>query len=759
MAKNLIFMRKILLSLFLLATFALKANTNTFNPPDEGMWLPMFVERLNYVDMAEMGLQLTPDEIYSINNSSLKDAVVGLSGGSTGGFFCTGEIVSDEGLMFTNHHCGYNSINELSTPENNYLEDGFWAYTKEEELPVEGLAASFLIRMDNVTDSIIPFLHDTLSESARSAKVQEISSRLENAASEDGKYNVNVKSFFGGNEYYLFVYETYHDVRFVGAPPSSIGKYGGDTDNWMWPRHTGDFSIFRVYMANDGSPAEYSEDNVPLKPRYHIPISLEGIEDGDFAMIWGFPGGTERYMTSYGIDYTINVFNPTIIDVFGTRLSILKESMDADQKVKLKYASDYASGMNTYKYMIGQTKALKDLNVKGKKEKIEKEFTAWLDKDPEDKEKYGEALDMISKGYEEMKTAAIPFYYNLFIGFRGTEIMQAAMQASRLYRYMNAETKDELEANQPLIDQQIENLKESAKEFYKDYDIYMDMKIFEALLKLYVEKVPKTEWPPYLAELVEDYKGDISELTVNVYEESIFSTREKVEKFLDKPKLKTLEKDPIFQLMMSMRSSFMASQPEYQKIQQAIGKGDRLFIAGLRELYPDKVFYPDANSTMRLTYGSVMDYYPADAVHYNYYTTLKGVMEKEDPNSDEFIVDEKLKELYKKKDYGRYGEDGKLITCFLTTNDITGGNSGSPVFNGNGELIGIAFDGNWEAMSGDIFFENELQRCINVDIRYVLFIIDKFAGAQNLIDELSIAKKKPEPKKITVDREAVMKEE
>jgi len=751
----LIFMRNILLSLFLLGTFALNANSVT--PPDEGMWLPMFVERLNYVDMAEMGLQLTPDEIYSINNSSLKDAVVGLSGGSTGGFFCTGEIVSDKGLLFTNHHCGYNSINKLSTPENNYLEDGFWAYSLAEELPVEGLAASFLIRMDNVTDSIIPFLSDTLSESARAAKIQEISSRLENGASEDGKYNVNVKSFFGGNEYYLFIYETYTDVRFVGAPPSSVGKFGGDTDNWMWPRHTGDFSIFRVYMAPDGSPAAYSEENVPLKPKYHIPISLDGIEDGDFAMIWGYPGGTERYMTSYGIDYTVNIFNPVIIDIFGARLKIWKSVMDTDPKVKLDYASAYAGGMNTWKYMIGQNKALQDLDIYGRKKELEEKFVAWLDKNPDAKEKYGDVLNMIKEGYAAQNEIAIPFYYSIIAGLQGTQIIEAAQQARGLYKLLD--DKENADANKEIIEESIAELKTAADEFFKDYNLYMDREVFKALMGLYTQKVNKENWPAFLAVLMDEYNGNIDQMTVNVYEETVFSTREKVDKFLGKPKTKTLDNDPVYQLMLSFRDELMKNRMAFMESQEMIGKGDRLFIAGLREMYPDKVFYPDANSTMRLTYGSVMDYYPADAVHYNYYTTLKGVMQKEDPNSDEFIVDPKLKELYENKDYGRYWVNGELITFFLTTNDITGGNSGSPVFNGNGQLIGIAFDGNWEAMSGDIFFETELQRCINVDIRYVLFIIDKFAGAQNLIDELNIVQSQQKPKETKQEAEKVLMEE
>ncbi len=748
-------MKRLLTILLLGCSVSLTAGT--FTPPDEGMWLPMFVERLNYVDMAEMGLQLTAEEIYSINNSSLKDAIVGLSGGGVGGFFCTGEIVSDKGLMFTNHHCGYNSINELSTPEHNYLEDGFWARTIDEELSVDGLAASFLIKMDNVTDSILPFLSDTMTEGARSAKVQEISDRLENALSEDDKYNVVVRSFFGGNEYYRFVYETYTDVRFVGAPPAAIGKYGGDTDNWMWPRHTGDFSIFRVYSSPDGSPAEYAEENVPFKPKSHIPISLNGVEEDDFAMIWGYPGGTDRYMTSAGIEYNINVFNPSLIEIFGKKLEIWKKAMDADKKVKLELASQYASTANGWKYFIGQTQALIDLKVYDRKVELEEKFTKWVNNNPDRKEKYGEALTIIGEGYDNLSKMAKPFFYAVLAGYQGADIIGAARQANGLYGLL--EDKKQIKANEEAINETVASLKESAEEFYSTYNVATDMEMFTAMIKLYMANVAQDQWPEYLQLMMAKFKGNTEEFVVTAFEKSVFSTREKAMAFLDNPKFKILDNDPMFQVMLGFRGKLITNSGPFNQYQASIGKGDRLFIDGLRKMYPDKVFYPDANSTMRLTYGTVMDYYPADAVHYNYFTTLAGVMEKEDPDSDEFIVPEKLKELFQKKDYGRYGQDGKLITCFLTTNDITGGNSGSPVINGNGELIGIAFDGNWEAMSGDIIFENELQRCINVDIRYVLFIIDKFAGAQNLIDELTIIKKTPQIKEQKQDKGVVMVEE
>lgn len=748
-------MKRLLLLLFVVISLNLGART--LSTPDEGMWLPMLIERLNYVDMEEMGLQLTPEELYSINNSSIKDAIVGLSNdGPAQGFFCSGGIVSDKGLLFTNHHCGYYAITNLSTPEHNYLQDGFWAYSMDEELHADGLKVSFLEKIMDVTDSIVPFLSDTLSEAARAAKVQEFSSRLENEYSEDGKYDVTVKSFFGGNEYYLFVYLTYPDVRFVGAPPASIGKFGGDTDNWEWPRHTGDFSIFRVYTAPDGSPAEYSEENIPMEANYHLPVSLDGVEDGDFAMIFGYPGGTDRYMTSYGIQYNLDVFNPAIINIFGKKLEAWKKNMDMDPKVKLELASTYASGANTWKYFIGQTKGLKNLNVYDRKKKLEDKFTAWLEENPAKKDQYGEALILINKGYEQQKQSAKPLYYGLFCGLQGSELNSAVGRLNPLYKLID--DKEELEMNEAAIQETTQRLLEAADEFYKNYNLPTDMDLYRTMIKLYMANIPNNLWPEYLQEMMKKFKGDVDQFVAWAYEKSILPTKEKMVEFLNDPKFKKIEDDPI----MHLRNAFLSQVQQYGALYNQAGSqitaGDRLFIAGLREMYPDKVFYPDANSTMRVTYGTVQSYFPADGIQYMHYTTLAGVMEKEDPNSEEFIVPEKLKELYKKKDYGRYAEDGKLITCFLTTHDITGGSSGSSLMNGKGELIGLAFDGNWEAMSGDIAFETELQRCINVDIRYVLFIIDKFADAQNLIDELTIHQSKHKKEQMSGLQKDIMKE-
>jgi hypothetical protein len=724
-------MRKTTLLLCGLALITLESFA--FTPPDEGMWLPMFVDRLNYVDMEKMGLKLTAEEIYSINNSSLKDAIVGLSNGpAPGGYFCTGEIVSDQGLMFTNHHCGYDIIQQHSSLEHDYLNDGFWAKSFSEELVNEDLSASFLISMDNVTDSIIPFLSDTMSESDRRSKVKEIRDRLQKALSEDGKYNVVVSSFFEGNEYYRFVYQVYEDVRLVGAPPSAIGKFGGDTDNWMWPRHTGDFSIFRVYSAPDGSPAKYSADNIPMKPKHHLPVSLKGVKKDDFAMIWGYPGTTNRYITSAGLKYNLENYNPAMIDLLGKRLEIMKEDMDADRNVDIKYASTYASLANYWKYLIGQTKGVKRQRVMDKKIAIEKDFINWIEADQTRKEKFGNIFTDLDNGYKNLSGYIGPLMY-MSLGLLGPDIINYSQEFSQLEQQL-ADMKENPEAPKETINL----LKEGIKDHFKDYNAPTDQKILAGMFAMYDKGIPADQQPDFFKEIKAGCKGDFNAYAAEVFEKSIFSCPDKVNAFLDKPSAKKLSKDPAYILGGKVMEGLMAASGNYRKAQTGINKSNRLFIAGLREMHPTKVYYPDANSTMRLTYGSVQEYVPADAVEYDYVTYLSGIMEKEDPTNDEFIVPEKLKELYKNKDFGRYGKDGDLVVGFLTTNDITGGNSGSPVINGNGELIGLAFDGNWEAMSGDLAYETTVQRTICVDIRYVLFVIDKYAGATNLINELTI---------------------
>ncbi|MDD2964935.1 MAG: S46 family peptidase [Bacteroidales bacterium] len=728
-------------SVLLLAAPIAKAGT-----PDEGMWLPMFVERLNYVDMQKMGLKLTPEELYSINNSSLKDAIVGLASGSAPyGYFCTGEIVSNQGLMFTNHHCGYNNLQEHSSVEHDYLTNGFWAMSFEEELPNPGLTASFLHRMEDVTQQIVSQLSDTMSEATRAAKIQEISEEIQEKAKEGGKYDPVVHSFFGGNEFYLFVYVTYRDVRLVGAPPSSIGKFGGDTDNWMWPRHTGDFCIFRVYSAPDGSPAAYNKENVPLKPRHHLPVSLKGVQKDDYAMIWGYPGSTDRYLSSYGVEQAINESNPTTVKIRDKKLALMKEDMNSDPRINIMYAAKHAGTANYWKYYIGQTRMLKRLKVADKKRATEAEFLKWVEQSPERKAKYGDALKLIADGYDQLKLTNLTSVYLSEAVFQGPEIIFFAMRTGGMAATLEALKKAKKEEKAKLVEKlqkTIEGQKRRAADFYKDFNMPTDRKQFAGLMEMYYNNVPADQRPAVFGQLEGKFKGDFKAWANYLYEKSLFASREKFEAFLADPDYKTLTRDPFFDMATKFRLSIMSINAMQEPAQEKIGKGNRLFIDALRQMYPDRKFAPDANSTMRVSYGSVQDYYPGNAMHYDLITTLDGVMEKEDPSNDEFVVDPKLKALWEKKDFGRYGieinGEKQLVTCFLTTNDITGGNSGSPVINGNGELIGLAFDGNWEAMSGDIAFEPQLQRTICADVRYVLFVIEKIGECNRLINEMTL---------------------
>ena len=698
---------------------------------DEGMWVPLLINK-NIAEMQKMGFKLTAEDIYSINHSSLKDAVVIFGGG------CTGEIVSPKGLLFTNHHCGYSSIQKVSTPEHNYLENGFKASTLDEEIPIEGLTVKFLIYMQDVTQEMHNGMEKGMSADEQEALLKDnMKSLVENATKRNG-YNAVVKPLFGGNNYYLYVYQTYRDVRLVFTVPQSIGKFGADTDNWMWPRHTGDFSVFRVYMAPDGSPAPYSSKNVPLKPKKYLPVSIAGIEEGDFAMIMGNPGRTERYLSSYGVKLALDQTNMTIVDIRAEKLRIMKESMDTNDVIRLQYASKYARISNYWKYYIGQTKGLKKLHVLEKKQDEEEAFREWLNKNPQEKLKYGDALDLLKEAYDVIGQYNLAkIYYREAIS-RGPEILRYAHSFKKLKDMM-------ADKNTPAgsINKELEKLKAGVSKQFKDYNLIIDRNIYAAMMKMYNENVPLDQQPVLLTDMHTKYKGDWSAYAAEVYKKSIFDNPQKVKDFLAKPKLKTLEKDPALQAAIAFYDEYQNVKGKTKEAEKELKKGHKLYIAGLMAMYPNKNFYPDANFTMRVTYGTVKGYSPSDAVYYNYYTTLKGVMQKENPKSWEFTVPKKLKELYETKDYGRYGQDGEMRVCFLTNNDITGGNSGSPVMNANGELIGLAFDGNWEAMSGDIAFEPKLQRTINVDIRYVLFLIDKFGGAKNLIEELTIVDKKP----------------
>ncbi|WP_321319918.1 S46 family peptidase [Labilibaculum sp.] len=703
---------------------------------DEGMWLLSLLNK-NVAEMKAKGLKLSADDIYNINNSSLKDAIVGLgTEGRPFRHFCTGEIISDQGLFLTNHHCGFNALQSHSTTEHDYLSDGFWAYNKKEELTNPEITASILVRMEDVSEKVLSNVTDEMTEEERYKAIEKVAVELEKKAEEGTDYKANVKSMFEGNQYFLFVYMIYKDVRLVGAPPQSMGKFGGDTDNWMWPRHTADFSMFRIYTGPDGKPAGYSDNNIPLKPNHHLPVSAKGVEEQDFAMIMGFPGTTDRYLTSFGLEETMKITNQNRYDIRTLKLDIMKKDMLKDAKVRIQYAAKHAQSANYWKYSNEQNKALTKLNTIGNKIEIEKEYLEWANKKSKREAKYGKALEMIAQVYAERKEIMNSSSYLREALLSGAEMPIFAIQLGGLKSLLEAETQD-AEA----IEKTITGLRHAAEGFYKDYNAPTDQKLMAGMYKMYAANIAAEQQPEIFKTFTEEYNNDFNKLASDVYSNSIFATSESFNKFLDDPKLETLENDIAFKIGNSIITKYKEIRAELSKGSDQLQKGKRLFVDGLMQINKKKNLAPDANSSIRLTYGNVGGYTPKDGVYYKHFTTLKGVMEKEDPTNDEFVVPAKLKELYNKKDFGQYADkNGNLPVCFLTNSDITGGNSGSPVINGNGELIGTAFDGNSEAMSGDIDFEENLQRCINLDIRYTLFIIDKFAGAQNLIDEMTIVK-------------------
>jgi hypothetical protein len=698
----------------------------TLAKADEGMWLLPLLKQLNIEAMQQKGFKLTAEDIYNVNNSSIKDAIIIFGGG------CTGEIISDKGLILTNHHCGYGSIQQLSTTEHDYLADGFWAKSIEEELRT-GASATFLISIDDVTSQIEAVLNPTMTEPERDKAIFEAGRKIAADATKGTSHRGMVRSYFGGNQFFLLVYEVFTDVRLVGAPPSSIGKFGADTDNWMWPRHTGDFSIFRVYADKDNKPAGYSKENVPYKPKHHLPISLKGVKKGDFAMIMGYPGGTQRYMTSVEVDERIKVSNANRIYVRGIRQEILLKDMLADKAINIKYASKYAGSSNYWKNSIGMNKALKRLKVYDFKKSNEDEFMKWVTSNPDRVAKYGDALNLINEAVTKRKDHLHASLYFSEVFRSSTELISFAGVAAQLVEPLKSGKKED-------IDKAVNGIKMRSVNFYKNYSAPTDRKVSKTMFKIFAENVPANFQPDIYQTINTKFKNDYEKYVDNIFDKSIFVDSTKLFAFLAKPNLKLLEKDPAYIVAQSIQKKSEEIFSFLEPLNYQLQKGQRLYIAGILEMNQGKAMYPDANFTMRLTYGEILDYYPMNAVHYDYITTLEGVMEKEDADNWEFVVPQKLKDLYDAKDYGPYGENGKMPIAFISTNDITGGNSGSPVINGNGELIGCAFDGNWEAMSGDIVFEKNLQRTISVDIRYVLFIIDKYAGAKRLIDEMTLVK-------------------
>ncbi|WP_291726058.1 S46 family peptidase [Bernardetia sp.] len=703
-----------------------------FARADEGMWLPMLVKRLNEADMKANGLKLTAEEIYSVNNSSLKDAIFGLGYGDPSWNFCTSEAISSKGLLLTNHHCAFDMIQNHSTVENDYLTDGFWAKTMAEELPNKGITASVLVKMEDVTERIKKEL-DGLSLDEQAEKLEEIKAQIIEEHTKDTHYKGYIKDFFFGNEYYLFVSEVFLDVRLVGAPPSSIGKFGGDTDNWMWPRHTGDFSLLRIYADKDGKPAEYSTDNVPLQPKHSLPVSMNGVEEGDFAMVFGFPGGTERFKTSYGLDVDYAVTNPARIKLREKRLSLMKEQMDIDDATRIAYASKYASISNYYKYFIGQNEGLKRLKTIDKKREQEKEYQKWAD--GLDKQEYSSALSRVEKAYAGSTDYMLWSAY-WQEAFFGSEIVQFGLNFRQLDMALAGGNSEEADA---AIEGLTAKLKETTKNHFEEYNAKVDKNVTGALLGMFYNDINEKYHPEIFATVANEYGKDFDKYAAYLFENSIFASEEKAIKFLENPNSEVLSKDPVMELIQSVIAKYRTIAPQLMAANQEVELAMKDYVAGLLEKNKDKKYYPDANSTLRLSYGNVKAYSPKDGVKYQYYTTLEGVAEKYVPKDDEFDAPKELLDMQKNKNYGKYADkDGNLRVGFITNNDITGGNSGSPVINGKGELIGLAFDGNWEAMTGDLVFDEQYKRCINVDIRYVLFCIDKLAGATRLIDEMEL---------------------
>ena len=689
---------------------------------DEGMWLPYSINGQNMADMQRLGCKLTAEQIFSFNQPSLKDAIVQFGGG------CTGELISPEGLLLTNHHCGLSYVQSHASVEHDYLQDGFWAMSKDQELPNEGLTVSFLTYIEDVTAAVLKGVDDKTSEADRAEIIKKNIQSLTKEKKGDRDVKVEIVPFYHNNQYILFVYDVYKDVRLVACPPWGIGKFGADTDNWTWPRHKGDFCIFRVYTAPDGSPATYSKDNIPMKSKHYLPISLKGVQQGDYTMILGYPGSTDRYSASGSVRNVIELEGPAIVSCRTTKLEQYRKHMDADPAVFIQYASKQASVSNYWKYYIGQVKQLQRNKVLEKRLEQEKAFREWAAQDKDRQAKYAGIFDEMDKywDYQSQFTKALIYYREA--GWRGGEAVAFAVK----FRALNFALAQK--APQEKIDAYVKSLKAASKDFFKDYNKELDRDVTIALLNLFYKEVDRNMQCGILRK-GDKTGGDFTAFVDNAFAKSVFVDANKLNAWLDNPK--SLAKDPIFDLMSNIVETYIELSNVASKVD--CSRADRLYMEGLMEMQKDRNFYPDANFTMRLTYGSVQDCKPTDGVEYSYVTTLDGVMQKYVPGNWEFDVPKDLIRLWENHDYGRYADqNGNLIVNFITTNDITGGNSGSPVIDANGNLIGLAFDGNWEAMSGDISFENQVQRTICMDMRYLLFIIDKMANAQNLMEELTI---------------------
>tara|TARA_R110002096_G_scaffold21043_7_gene68707 strand:+ start:59490 stop:61685 length:2196 start_codon:yes stop_codon:yes gene_type:complete len=714
---------KIRIIICLLALFSIQLHAK------EGMWIPYLLAQLNQAEMQEMGLEITAEQIYSVNNSSIKDAIVHFGGG------CTAEIISSKGLLLTNHHCGYSQIQSHSTVEKNYLKNGFWAMSSQEELQNKGLTAAIVKYMEDVTNEVMEGLNDEMTISERSQFINNNIRSILKSRSMESPYDLSIVPFFYGNQFILIAKETFKDVRLVGAPPSSIGKFGADTDNWVWPRHTGDFSIFRIYAGKDNKPAEYSEDNVPYSPNFHLKVNTSGVKDGDFSMIYGFPGTTQEYLPSNEVYNIAEVYNPARIDIRDRLLKILDKKMRKSEASRLQYASKYARISNSWKKWIGERNGLKESKGINRKENFENEFLSALNSKTEWRNEYGDVLDQLKKLYDDRKPAQLERYHYIEVGYYGLGISRHMLR----YRKFIEESKDE-EAD---LGTSAEKLMKGMLNFYESYDQDLDLKAMHELLPIYLAAISNSELPEELGKLKSLNETELHEYIDELFEDLIFlEDPKKFEKLMSKKPWKAakkIEESSAYKLSVQMYEHYKnVLNQRVAEINDKIDFYQGRYLKALREVFPDKRFYPDANSTLRLAYGKVEPYFPKDGVKFETKTYLSGVMAKYVPGDYEFDLPAKLLELYEAKDYGIYGEDGKMPVCFIASNHTTGGNSGSPALNSRGELVGLNFDRAWEGTMSDLNYDIRICRNIMVDVRYVLFIVDKFAGAGYLVEEMDL---------------------
>jgi hypothetical protein len=718
-------MRRIILTITLLLAF-LPGFSIT---PDEGIWIPLLIEKYNIKLMQEKGFKLSAEDIYSINRACMKDAVVSFNGG------CTAELISAEGLLITNHHCGYSQIQEHSSLENDYLSNGFWAMSRNEELPNPGVSVTLLKWMEDVTARVLSGVADDMPSPDRENLVSANIENIVKQAVEGTSYKAFVRPFFMGNQFFLFVNETFRDVRLVGAPPSSIGKFGGDTDNWIWPRHTGDFSLFRVYADGNNQPADYKTDNVPYKPAYYFPISLKGVKEGDFTMVFGYPGSTSEYAPSFHIDMVKNYINPKMISIRSKKIEIIDEAMNSDPLIRIQYSAKKAGISNSWKKWIGEIQGLERMNTIGRKQEFESELTQWIDSDSERKAYYGDILPAYGEIYVNFKeyTLVNSFTNEVMNGVEALALSRRTKELADLYEN-NGVAED--------IQRSKDNLIEGAGQFFKDYNRETDQKLFVAMMNMYGESLDEKWLSPLYQKMRKDYKGDFSGIAAKIYSKTPFSDEQKYTEFIrdfNISSVKKLKRDPFYSLSQDA-SLFLAIyvRPELIRLNGEVQKLNKRYMKAQMEYKSEKVFYPDANSTLRVAFGTIQGYYPKDGIYFKPVTTLKGIIQKDNPEIYDYDVPDRLKELYAKRDFGRYAQDGEIPVCFIANNHTTGGNSGSPVINADGYLIGINFDRAWEGVASDMAFNPDQSRNISLDIRFALFIIDKFAGAGYLLDEMTI---------------------